>query len=164
MELLDELLDAGIENSMSSEWRVDYKGYGIVPGAGWATSSPYVATFSITAMRVGGEIVLVYVGQCDGTFETDEDAWNAATNAARQVIDTFPAFPLGGLPTVKTRAGEGILICHAVPIPDGHYRGHIAFAGVGHLPQGHLCDRSDATVGEALERATALAQRLYPTR
>jgi hypothetical protein len=150
---------------MHENWRADYKGFGIVPGASWSTGAPYTANFSITWHRRDGEVVVIYAGQCGGVYESDADAWAAARAAAQEVIDTFPTGGVGAFPTtVKTPDGDGTLICHAMPTADDRFRGHVTFACVAQLPQGHLCDAIDTTREEALRRAVDLANKLYPTR
>ncbi len=71
---------------MSSPWKSDYKGYGIVPGASWSYGQPFKAHYVVTSTS-GVSIETVNEGVCEGTFRTEDEAWQAALSAARRWID-----------------------------------------------------------------------------
>lgn len=74
---------------MSIHRKIDYKGYGIVPSASWATAKAFTANYSITKPIPTGEDI-VHQGCCPGTFASEDDAWEAATRAAKAYIDELP--------------------------------------------------------------------------
>lgn len=150
---------------MGKGWSADYKGYGIVQSASWSTAAPYTAHFSITGEVDDGSTVTFYIGHCPGSFTTDDEAWAAARAGAMEVIDRLAPFtPSLGPALVKTVHGDGALVCEVLPTTDGRFLGRVHFGGVASGPRTDNCPATDATHEEALQRAKALANQLYPTR
>ena len=80
---------------MDASWQDTYKGYGIVPAASWSTQPPFTAAFTITKPISSGRgeatHEVIHEGTVEGTFHTEQAAWDAARAAARSYIDELPA-------------------------------------------------------------------------
>jgi hypothetical protein len=80
---------------MDALWQDTYKGYGIVPASSWSTQQPFTAAFTITKPipSGGGEPTheVIHEGTVEGTFPTEQAAWDAARAAARSYINDLPA-------------------------------------------------------------------------
>lgn len=72
---------------MSSNWKADYRGYGIVLGRQMPANK---AHFVITEPKDGDDVE-IHHGYCPGVHPSDEEAWAVAYAAARAYIDGLPA-------------------------------------------------------------------------
>ena len=71
-------------------WKVDHRGYGIVPSVSWSVLRLFAADFTITRLGANGDEI-VYQRFCPGTFQTEGEARDAAVAAARAYIETLVA-------------------------------------------------------------------------
>jgi hypothetical protein len=75
---------------MRSEWLADYKGYGIVASASGCHLNCFTASYTITKPAPGGPQI-VWTDHCEGTYDSGDAAWAAASFAAQRKIETLPS-------------------------------------------------------------------------
>lgn len=79
---------------MSTMRQATYRGYGIVLAAS-SSQSPFIAEYTVTKPIEGetGGVTheVIHQGAVEGTFHSEQAAWDAVQAAARSYIDGLPA-------------------------------------------------------------------------
>lgn len=72
---------------MANHFENPYRGYHITTHSSGGTSPPYCASFDVTEVLPNGEMGSTEHHECDGTYQSEDDAHAAANVAARHYID-----------------------------------------------------------------------------
>ena len=99
------------DQTMNDNWKLSYKGYGIVAGTDLHDGT---AKFTITQPGADGQPEMVYEGGCEVGYSDDDDAWDAAmlrlaptsTPSYQRSLETWERSPKRGnsLPAAPSSA------------------------------------------------------------